>query len=273
MAEQNKDQVAELSAQLSALESESQHLLSALQWSSLVRNILLLSLVAFVAVFGLLYYKLYKDITEKKLAEFQTILAERQQELLEPLSKEAFQLAQDVGPDILTAFQYRVESDGDKYIKAFNAERDIVKKNLEAQVEASAHDLYERLLNDHEKILQEEFPQLDEDDKNRLHANMEQTYRQLVKRYYVDYFHTEIERLALSIDNFPMSEPDQSKGPLAQQVLYELMEMVQMMMVGPTDDLKPVEAGTSTTMPAANPQVPAADKSSVDAIPNSSGGN
>jgi len=236
MAEQNKDQVTQLSAQLSALESESQRLLAALQWSSLVRNILLLCLVGFVVVFGWLYFKLYRDITQNKLAEFQRILNERQSELVEPLSREAFQLAQDVSPDVLKAFEWRIQSDGRKYVKAFNTERDIISQNLQAQVEDASVKLYERLLNDHEKILKEEFPQLDAQDQATLHQNMEKTYRQIAQRYYIDHFHTEIEKLTVAIDNFPMSEPDEAKGPLAQQVLYELMEMVQMMMA----ELEPV---------------------------------
>jgi hypothetical protein len=250
MAEPNRDQVAELSAQLSALEGESQRLLSALQWSSTVRNILLLCLVLFVVVFGWLYYTLSQDIRTRKLEEFKTILADQQHELLEPFSREAFKLAEDVGPEVLQVLQKQVEKDGQKYVNAFNAERDVLTKNLEVHVDESVSKIYERLLDDHEKILQEEFPELNtEGNRTKLRANMSQTYRQLVKRYYIDYFHKEIERMALAIDNFPTAEPDESKGPLAQQVLYELMEMIQMMMVGPSDDLNLNAARESFSTP------------------------
>ncbi len=275
MAEKNNDQVAELSAQLSALEGESQRLLSALQWSSTVRNILLLCLVAFVVVFGIFYYNLFRDIKEKRVIEFQNMLADpaHQQELLEPLSKEAFQLAEDVGPAVLNAFQRRLESDGRKYVQAFNVQRDTLTDNLEVHVEGAANKIYERLLDDHEKILREEFPQLDtEGNRLKLHSNMAKTYRQMVQRYYIDYFHKEIERMALAVDNFPVADPDETKGPLAQQILYELMEMVQMMMVGPSDDLNLNAARESfSNPPAASEPTPPAEEPKKDAAATSGG--
>jgi hypothetical protein len=251
MADANKDQVAELSAKLNALESESQRLLAALSWSSTVRNILLLCLVGFVVVFGWLYYQLIRDFQQKRFDEIVTAFQSRQDELVAPLSQEAAKLVETVGPDVLSAFGTRVEADGNKYIAAFNAEREKLNESLGTQVEAAAHKLYDRLLNDHEKILREEFPQLNDDDQKRLHANMERTYRQIAQRYYIDYFQKEIERMTLAIDQFPMSDPDQAKGPLPQQVLYELMEMIQMMMVGPSEDLKPT---APTARPAATSQ-------------------
>lgn len=270
MAEKNNDQVAELSAQLSALEAESQRLLSALQWSSTVRNILALCLVAFVVVFGWTYYNLYREITQQKVAQFQNILAEQQHELLEPMTREAFKLAEDVGPDVLTVFQEQIEKDGRDYVKAFNVERAALSENLEKHVENSANKLYERLMADHEKILQEEFPQLDtEGNRAKLHTNMARVYKQLVQRYYIDYFHKEIERMALAIDNFPMADPDESKGPLAQQILYELMEMVQMMMVGPAGDVNVNAAGDAA--PATSEAAPPAIES--DTATATSGGN
>lgn len=238
MSEANKDQVAELSAQLSALENESQRLLSALQWSSTVRNILLLCLVAFCVVFGYLYYSLYREVNEQKIAQIQAILVEKQDEILKPVTDEAYALVQDVGPEVVEIFQKRIESDGKKYVNAFTKERDILSKNLELHVEEAANQTYEKLLADHEKILQEEFPDLDnEANRARLHTNMAETYKEVVRRYYIDYFKKEIEKMAVAVDQFPVAEPDEAKGPLAQQVLYELMEMVQMMMVGPSDDL------------------------------------
>jgi hypothetical protein len=273
MAEQNKDQVAELSAKLSALENESQRLLAALQWSSIVRNILLVCLVGFVAVFGLLYYRLYKDITERKLHEFQTILAAQQDELLEPLTKEAFKLTEDVGPELVTIFEKQIEKDGNKYVNAFNQEREILSQNLQVQVDQTASGLYEKLLNDHEQILREEFPQISsEEDVKMLHDNMGKVYQQLVQRYYIDYFHKEIERMALAIDKFPMAEPDESKGPLAQQVMYELMEMAQMMMVGPSDDLNLAAARESFAIPASSEKAVPSEQPKPD-VPDDSGGN
>ena len=258
MSEQNKDQVAQLSAQLNALENESQRLLAALSWSSTVRNILLLCFVAFVVVFGWLYYSLYREIKDKKLVQLQAMLSEQQDELLQPVSQEALRLAQEVAPDVLTVVQNRVQADGKKFVKAFNAERDILNQNLQLRVEESANKLYEKLLDSHEKILQEEFPELrNEAAQAKLHDNLGKTYRQLVQRYYIDYFHKEIERMALAVDQFPIADADDSKGPLAQQVLYELMEMVQMMMVGPSDDLNLKATRESFTNPAGSQAAPA----------------
>lgn len=251
MSDANKDAVAELSAQLSSLENEAQRLLSALQYSSTVRNILLLCLVAFCVVFGWLYYRLYREVQDKKIPQLQSIIAEQQNEILEPLTKEAFTLVEDVGPEVVEVFQRRIESDGKKYVKAFEAERDVLSKNLEVHLEDAVNKTYEKLLDDHEKILQEEFPEFtSEGNRLKLHTNMAQTYRQLVRRYYIDYFHNEIEKMALAVDQFPVAEPDEAKGPLPQQVLYELMEMVQMMMVGPTDDLNVAAAREAFSSPA-----------------------
>lgn len=258
--EPKNDQVAELSQQLRVLEERAQGLLAALRWSSWVRNVLFLCLLAFVVVFGILYYQLYQDITKNKLIEFQNILAEKQQELLEPVSREVFTLVEEVGPEVLQVFQKQIEADGTKYMDAFQKEREVLMADLETHLNEVVSTAYDKMLDEHEKILQAEFPELNsESNRAKLHANMEQTYDQLVRRYYIDYFHNEIERMTMAIDKFPMSEPDETKGPLAQQVLYELMEMIQMMMVEPSDPvgLAQATAAEGAPQPAAATPAPA----------------
>ena len=131
--------------QVKRLETESRQLLSALKWSTRVRNMLLICMVAFVAGAGALFYGLFQEIRNSRLAETQQLFIERQDEFLEPLTQAALDVAQTAGPEVFHAFREQFTNDASRYLQVMGQQRDAIAQSLrEAQpCRASFCDIWE----------------------------------------------------------------------------------------------------------------------------------
>jgi len=224
-----KQVVSDPSVQLRELEEESRALLAALRWSSTVRNIILIGLILFVVVFGFLLWNFYQD-WDRRFAEIQRVATARQDEFLQPITQQVYALAQDTWPHVQTVVRTQVENDMPRYQKVFEKEWETMRTNLAGHIESSLFSTYESMIRDHEKILQEEFPELlDEARVNQFRINMEVVYRELAKRYYSDYFRAEFDRLVYLLNTFPAVEPDASRGATSEQIVSGMLDVVRML--------------------------------------------
>ena len=221
-----------LNAKLEALELESRRVLRAMRWSTRVRLILVLALLVFVIVFSLFFYRLYTDIRDRRVAEVQRIINERPEEFSEPLTRQLIQLAEGQGPYIGTVFREQIEKDSQKYVDAFDDERDVFITNMQTMLEGKLNAANAAVMEEHETILRREFPELMDDRKLELiKSNMEEIYTQVGKRYYVDFMGDRLKSIVSKLDTFPAAKPRQPGAPLSEQLASEMLELVRMMVI------------------------------------------
>ena len=236
-------QIAVLTDKLNALENESRRILRALQWSTKVRMILFFGLLLFVLISSFLFYRLYNDIKTRRLEEVQRLIAEQPAEFSEPLTRQIMALAEQEGPFVAEAFREQAQEDSQLYVAAFDEERTTLINNLQSQLETKMTASYATMLNEQEQMLKEEFPELEDPEKmQNIRDNMEKIYDKLSKRYYVEFLKDELEDIAVSLDGFPKSEPNDENIPVGEQIATEFLELVRMMLVNSDHYVIPPEA-------------------------------
>ncbi len=232
MTDSQDDQVARLTSQLEGLEQECQGILAAMRYSKNVRLILLVGLLLFVGVFSYMFYQLYQDITHRRLAEIQAEFTARQDEFVEPLTRELFLLVEDTRPEVTQVLLDRASEDAPKYMSAFDAERTTLVTNLESYLDQKLQTTFEEVVSEHQDVLSKEFPELVDGSKiDQVRKNFENAYKQVGKRYYVDYMREKLEELVTRLDKFPPAEPREPGIPVGEQVASEFLDMVRMMLV------------------------------------------
>jgi signal transduction histidine kinase len=236
-------QIAVLTDKLNALENESRRILRALQWSTKVRMILFFGLLLFVLISSFLFYRLYNDIKTRRLEEVQRLIAEQPAEFSEPLTRQIMALAEQEGPFVAEAFREQAQEDSQLYVAAFDEERTTLINNLQSQLETKMTASYATMLDEQEQMLKEEFPELEDPEKmQNIRDNMEKIYDKLSKRYYVEFLKDELEDIAVSLDGFPKSEPNDENIPVGEQIATEFLELVRMMLVNSDHYVIPPEA-------------------------------
>jgi signal transduction histidine kinase len=249
-------QIAVLTDKLNALENESRRILRALQWSTKVRMILFFGLLLFVLISSFLFYRLYNDIKTRRLEEVQRLIAEQPAEFSEPLTRQIMALAEQEGPFVAEAFREQAQEDSQLYVAAFDEERTTLINNLQSQLETKMTASYATMLNEQEQMLKEEFPELEDPEKmQNIRDNMEKIYDKLSKRYYVEFLKDELEDIAVSLDGFPKSEPNDENIPVGEQIATEFLELVRMMLVNSDHYVIPPEAEVGTRTRVRRPAV------------------
>ena len=238
-----EQQVAVLTDKLNALENESRRILRALQWSTKVRMILFFGLLLFVLISSFLFYRLYNDIKTRRLAEVQRMISEQPAEFSEPLTRQIMALAEQEGPFVAETFREQAQEDSQLYVAAFDEERTTLITNLQSQLEAKLTKSYATMLDEQEQMLRDEFPELEDPEKmQNIRDNMEKIYEKLSKRYYVEFLKDELEEIAVSLDKFPESEPNDDNVPVGEQIATEFLELVRMMLVNSDHYVIPPDA-------------------------------
>ena len=220
----------ELTEQVQRLEAESRQLLTALKWSTRVRNMLLIAIVAFAAGTGAMFYSLFEEIKNDRLAETQQLFIERQDEFVQPLTKAAYDVAESTGPVVFEAFRNQFAKDSSRYLAVMDQERDAMAQSLKGHLEQRVSELHVQFLQENEALLAEQFPELkDPQSREIFHRNLEATFAEIGRRYYVKYFDAEYERLVNSIDRFPAIRPENPDTSVAKQLAAETTKLFQML--------------------------------------------
>ncbi len=248
MSTTQDQEIAILTDKLNALENESRRILRALNWASKVRMILFFCLLLFVLVTAFMFYRLYSDIRNQRIAEVQRIINENSEQLSEPLTRQIMLLAEEQGPYVADVFREQAQADSKLYAEAFDKEREVLIQNLQTNLEHKLTESYTAILDQQETMLQEEFPVLrDPEHLANIRDNMEKVYDKIGQRYYVDYLKDELESIAEKLDTFPPSPPRQDNIPLGEQVASEFLELVRLMLVNSDNYVIPVEETVEVT--------------------------
>lgn len=227
-----EQQLAAVTDKMNALENESRRILRALHWATKVRLILFCGLLLFVLVSAFLYYRLYIDIRTNRLAEVQRTIEAQPELFSEPLTRQILRLAEEEGPHIAEVFRLQAEADSEVIIAAMNAERDVLIKNLQTDMQEKLTASFSKMLDEQEEMLIKEFPVLEDPEKmENVRNNMEKVYQQFGQRYYVDFLKEELEEIAGKLDEFPASQPKMANISIAEQIGLELFELIRMTLV------------------------------------------
>ncbi len=239
-----------LNNKLSALENESRRILNALQWATKVRLILFFGLLLFALISAFLFYRLYNNIKDERIAEVQRIIAEKPAEFSEPLTRQMMALAEEQGPFVVDAFRQQAQQDSKLYLNAMDAERETLINNLQKSVEVKLAASYSKLLDEQEALLVREFPELKDPEKMKnVRKNLEMVYQKVGNRYYANFLKEELDELANRLDTFPPTKPKLFDVPVSEQIAGEFMELVRMMLVASENYQAPIEQTVSLTQP------------------------
>ena len=220
----------ELTAQVQRLEDESRQLLKALKWSTRVRNMTLVALIAFAAGAGAMFYNLFQEIKNNRLAEVQQLFIERQDEFLGPLTQAAMDLAEETGPEVLASFRNQLSEDSSRYLEVIGQERTAIAHSLKTHLEQHVSQLHVQFLEENEALLAEQFPELkDPQSREIFHRNLEAAFQEIGQRYYVKYFDAEYEKLVENLERFPAIRPTNADTPVAKQLAAETAKLFQML--------------------------------------------
>ena len=262
MSTPEQQQITNLTNKLNALENESRRILRALNWATKVRTILFFVLLLFVLISCAMFYWLYMDVRENRVAEIQQIIANKPEEFSEPLALQLKQLAESKGPDVAAIFRQQMEQDAKLYAAEFDAQRSELISNLQQKLEGKLINTYAAMLDEQEQILKDEFPVLEDPEKlENIRNNMELVYRKISQRYYVDFLKSELEELAVKLDGFPASDPRIENVPVTEQIATEFLELVRMMLVYADNYQIPDDVEQTSAVDASVEEIPKPDAS------------
>jgi hypothetical protein len=292
MADSHEEQITALTARLNELENESRRVLGALRWSSRVRKVLILGLLLFLIVFGVLYYRLYSNFMNDRLAKVRQLINDRPEEFSEPLTRQMLVLLQDQGPYVANVFRDQISADQERFSTALGAERELFSEHMIRDFEKKLNEAYDVVIQTHEQALQREFPELRDPVKMKLvHDNLQDVYERVGRRYHVDVMREHVKQVVSQIDNFPRIEPRQPNVPVPEQIATEMLELVRMMLINSEYYVTPEEmerlsamegqseaTGATSTAPAStevpdDAAAPTTDDTSGESDGDSGGGN
>ncbi len=227
-ADSQRQQV--LASQIGDLERHVRELNAAFDLSVNVRRFLILVVVVLLGVYGYMYYQAGKALTSadnlNKLRDrLQLAATNNQQEIL----NEAQALYEHTREPVLNAFSERLKADLPVVTAALGKERENLAVNLRSRIEGQLEGQYKKALDDHRKILAEEFPSIKDDlALDKMTENFKEAFKPLVKAHYGDQIQAEFNKMYKTWDEFPIDDSKDDREELANKLygmLFELMKM------------------------------------------------
>jgi hypothetical protein len=222
-----------LNDQVEAVVRETKALVAAQAAGRRARLLLLLVVIIFVVVVSYAFYDLGKKILgDENLNALAKAGQERLVKNQDAYMKELQKLIETSSPVLTTAFMTRAKEDLPKYMQGLEKQRDALRSSLEAKLSKKVDDRYAELLDRHDKIMKEEFPQHNDDElQARMRQNINVALEKLVKKYYVDEMNRQIDILYTTWDNFPAADPPKPGGVSTEdQLVVEITDWAKYIM-------------------------------------------
>jgi multidrug efflux pump subunit AcrB len=216
--------------EVDAVLREATALTAALRSARLVRRLLLLVLVLFVA--GLCYF-IYQEFNHFASEQYRNELMATAQKRLEAnqekYMKEVEGLYQRNYPIITEAFYAQAKQDMPRFLQDIEKERDTLAQRLQEQLEQRLNKKYETVVAQHQKTIDQELPGTqDEVMKQRITKNLTLAVQKVSKKYYVEELHSQIQTLYQTWDAFPPAkDPGKGELPIEDQLLSALLDVLQ----------------------------------------------
>lgn len=227
-----------LGAQVEALAKESKALADALASTRSQRVILLLVLIIFIGGICLAFVRLGSQLTSKdNIDQLLQKGEKRLRDHSDKYTKHVQTLYEKTSPVLTEAFSAQAKKDLPRFIQAMEKERDTLTDNLSNQLTKKLEEKYKDVTAKHEKLLKEEFPQVQDE---KLHAemmvNIDAAVQKLVKRYYVEELKGQMQKINDAWDSFPPADtPKKDDIPLEDQFIAGLIELLKQKLVSNPD--------------------------------------
>ena len=232
-----------------------------LKWT---RFLLLLAIALFICATCYVFYRLFAQLQEKEhLDKLMQTAQARLVERNDVLMKDVQALVDHSTPVVTKAFNEQFNKDLPGFLGAVQSERDLLVEGLRGELTERLQKHHEQLLTRHEKLLREEFPEIQDEQLHvAMMANLNVTIDALVKKYYIEELESEMKSLYENWDDFPVAPPAE-KGdlPLEDQLVANLLELLKAKLAegGPgTSDSAP-SLTPSATLPGTPPVAVPAD--------------
>ena len=228
-------ELAQLAPRLDELQRRSEALNAALEGAKKTRTMIMLAFLVFVIVAGWGFVSLANSIRSdayknRLLAELQKSVETNQ----DTFSKEAAKLVAGISPVVTAALQDQAANDMPLFMQVIDKQRDVLMTSLPERMSTKVETHHHALLRKHEKLLQEEFPTVQNPEvRERMMVNTVAALDRLVKKYYVDEFKKEFQAMSETWNDFPRADTPGADDPsLDKQLVGELLELVPLMFTG-----------------------------------------
>jgi hypothetical protein len=214
---------------LEALMRECESLTGAIAQARTIRRLLMLALLLFAVGVSLLFYKLYRGVTDKENVD--RLMATVQQRLSgrsDAYMREVQLFVDSTTPVITDAFYKRATKDLPLLLQGVEKERDDFIVSMQERLVKSLGEHYDAMIAKHEAILIRELPEAkDPEVRRKLVANLHVVFERLIKKYYADELKLKLTALYDAWDRFPAADkPGAGEPELEQQFMGVLLEAV-----------------------------------------------
>ncbi len=227
---------AALAQKIEAAQHEAAALSAAMAWARYVRLIMFVALVAFVCVIVSLFWRLGQRITSPENVD--KIVARGEERLADPKNEYMYQvqlLVDHSSPVLSQAFTEQARKDLPGFLRAMEKERDQLAVSLQNKLEAKLDTRYREVVERHQKVLTDEFPQAQNEElRAKMVANINLAVERLVKKYYVKELEAQLNELYQAWDDFPAAaRPGPNDYPLEEQFISYLFELLRIKLAHP----------------------------------------
>lgn len=223
------DELELIQKQIDKLSRECSELTSAFARARKVRFMLALAVFAFVCIVCLAFYRLGSNLMKDEFTqELSNVAAKRLEKNQDRYMHHVELLVNRTSPALTEAFTQQANKDMATYLNLMERERDATRKELEAKLGKKLQQRYEHSLDQHEKILRTEFPQVkDEVLHERMTKNIHIAIDRLLEKYYVTELERQLQLLFEAWDRFPPADPPRpNEAPLEQQFKTEVFRLL-----------------------------------------------
>ncbi len=238
MTDQNSSLGGSSELRIEQIEREARALIDAISQGQRARQLLFLLLIAFVAVTCFAYYKLATRFQQKEhLDALITKAQERLEKRSDFLLQETQKLVDHTAPVLSAAFYSQAKNDLPRFLQGMQGERDQLVENLIVSVEQKLTAHQKKVLERHQKVLEEEFPAVKVTDQQAaMIANLDLAFDKLVRKYYIERMRDEVLSMFNTWDEFPTAAPPAPDDPpTSDQFIGTLLEIVKLRMAESPD--------------------------------------
>ena len=226
-------EMEQLASRLDELQRRSDALTAALERSRRTRRLIMVAFLAFVLIAGWRFYALANTLRSKEYQDRLTVALRKSVEAnQDTFSKEAQRLVDGITPVVSTAFTEQSKKDLPLFMQVIDKERQTLMDGLPKRMSEHVEKHHHEMLRRHEKLIQTEFPTVQNAEvRDRMMGNACIALDRLVKKYYVDEFQKEFQKMSSSWNDFPPADmPAAGDPPLEEQLMGELMDLVAVKM-------------------------------------------
>jgi multidrug efflux pump subunit AcrB len=217
-----------LSKKIGAIEQEIAAVKTAIRWSSRVRLVVLLLVIAFLGGSIWAFYNLAMQFKSKENIDLLVSkVKDRVEESRGQALKDVQGLVDHCKPVLQEAFTEQVKKDTPKYTALLEDEKAKMMGNLEVQLREKILARQKEAGEKYQAIIREEFPDAANPELGRqLYENIEQIMEKLVQKYYNDDVQSELQELGKTWEEFDMADlPGNDEHSLQIQLVASLLQL------------------------------------------------